>query len=219
VGLGPKKYNASAVRAITNSLTDEVAALQDGTNMSLEQTVASAMPAKLASGALETYGPFAWENMPGTRPLWKIAGVASKDVMDNVFYREVDDQVRKATNGKITADADDFDVMRQPRSDGGENILVFVGDGKGKTVQVQFSTITLRNRADAEARGQIAGAAVRRKVMDFVVKGDGKGFNKKQYDLSPDRSGDYDANTKLRVVPTQASKTDPGFAFDTSNVK
>lgn len=151
-GMGPRAYNASARRAMTNAAKDQVAIMQDST-MSTEQIIGGSVAARQADGSLEVVGPFAWEQRSGTIPLHKRVGPTGvpKDTFDGAFYREVDTQLRKVSGGKVNGSTQEFDFMRQENSDGTTTVLVFAGDGTGKTWNTSFTTRDIYARITAES--------------------------------------------------------------------
>lgn len=162
-GAGPKAWNESSKRAIRNALTDHVATLQDS-NIGLDVIVKGGLEAKQAEGSLEGYGPFMWEQKQGSTPLWKIVGVP-KTTLDGAFYREVDARIRKVSGGKVTANSDNFDILRQPNPDGTESVLLFAADGEGKNYSAVFTTKDLKSRVDAESSEKTREAQWKRDVL------------------------------------------------------
>lgn len=139
---GAWSLNASGRNTLARLIGSEVAmdASAGGADLSEETLRKSAYDRVINNGMFEQYGPMAWSNPAGTRPLWRDLGVP-RDVADQVILGQIDASLRNRGFEKGISGAE-YQITRTSRA-GKPVLLVVPVDDEGNMLTTKAAAITI----------------------------------------------------------------------------
>ncbi len=145
LGIGNAELSDSAEVVISRTIEGYVAVNRKYGSASVSSLAKQGYDKAIATGRLEHYGRFAWNNPKGTQPLWQATGIQA-DAFGKVFNSEVDERFKAIGVGRLR----EYDIARQ-----GSQVFIAGIDGDGETKLITFTVKDLERRKEQMIRNKV----------------------------------------------------------------
>jgi len=145
LGIGNAELSDSAEVVISRTIEGYVAVNRKYGSASVSSLAKQGYDKAIATGKLEHYGRFAWNNPKGTQPLWQATGIQA-DAFGKVFNSEVDERFKAMGVGRLR----EYDIARQ-----GSQVFIAGIDGDGETKLITFTVKDLERRKEQMIRSKV----------------------------------------------------------------